>query len=327
MLASLFNKLRPALPQRGTWICAVRRGPTWIERGDLPPFRPFVLLVLEQERGRLRQYRLSNHHPRPPQLLALIRRAINAPMPSAGGKALPQRILLDDEDFWQTLKPALKGMGIHAMFQASVPQVKQVLRDMEFALAGRRSEPGLLHIPGVTHPLVAEYFDAAAGFHHLQAAPMYETPPPIEARYAVPGGATQSRYVLLQTPQHKHLGLTLFNARTDLDRFLNHDWRRPLRVPNVRLRFMPVQGMAFEDLDAMEHHGWSVAAANAHPVLLKSNSQGQPARMSLTDMLWLTALLRRLPDFLPAPAAEADFSLPNIHAGQAIQLRYVAELV
>jgi hypothetical protein len=92
--------------------------------------------------------------------------------------------------------------------------------------------------------------------------------------------------------------------------------------------------MSFADLDAIERHGWPIAGEKAYPLALKAiPNENFPQPPTASDIAWMAAALRVIPGFLnqqmradrglPRPA-QANFSLPDVHGGRQIFLRYPA---
>jgi len=107
-------------------------------------------------------------------------------------------------------------------------------------------------------------------------------------------------------------------------------------IPWFSLVFEEPTAMSFDDLDAIEKYGWPVAGERAYPVTIKTTPPGSHFDIPGTlEMLWLAATLRVLPGFaithlradqgLYRPT-EATYSLPGVHAGQEITLRYPVSL-
>ena len=93
--------------------------------------------------------------------------------------------------------------------------------------------------------------------------------------------------------------------------------------------------LAFDDLDAITKHGWSLAGSNAYPLMMKSIPPGKLGSLSKAEIALFAAALRTLPDFvaqhlrgegITLRAAEAAFDLPNVHANQKIAYRYPVDL-
>jgi hypothetical protein len=145
--------------------------------------------------------------------------------------------------------------------------------------------PGLKSVPGVTEPLLHDFFAAAADYYHQAPWRWMENWEPIEVRYPA---KSSPRYVLVLGSGGEYSGLSVYESLDDLRVALSHhdpDQTHDL-IPWVSVVFEEATIMAFEDLDALEKHGWAVGGEKAYPWVFKTvrirppsaSSTGMPAQ-------------------------------------------------
>lgn len=323
-----------------TWLCTARRAPTWIMPDDEPPYRPYIVLVVIQESEIIRRTAIKDERPGPDvvleELLSAMRPSLPRMIVGFGWRRRPARILLDDADLVGVLAPRLAEIGVGCEYRARLPVVDAALRDLEAHMNKRDPIPGLLSVAGATRPLVEEFFAAAAAFYRQAPWRWIDNAAPIEVRYPCDG---RTRYALVLGSGRETFGLSLYESVDDLHKvFSSRDPDQP--TPGVAwfsLVFEEATAMSFDDLDAMERYGWPVAGEWAYPLAIKVSPGDDFGIPSVSELMWLAATLRVLPDFLvghlhadrgyPSRRAEATFALPEIHGGQEIALRYPVDLL
>jgi len=314
-----------------TWLCTVRKAPAWITPKDQPPYRPYLVLVLEPEADKVRQHKILEERPPAETVLAILLKAMLRPVPGSGQRYRPALIVLDDRDLVQELTPQLADL-VRCNYRAKLSPINAAVRSMEAYTTEREPRPGLLSAPGVTVPLVGELFAAAADYYSQSPWRRLADGSPIEATY---DGRT--RYLAVMGNAGEAFGLASYESPDDLslvysglDPFLLAE-----RISWFSLMFDEPRLMAFEDLDAMEKYDWLVMGELAYPVTMKSVPPGAISPFSAREIAWMAAALRVTPDFVlrqmnagwgrPRPAEET-YSLPDIHGGQKITLRYPVKM-
>jgi len=313
-----------------TWQCTARRAPTWITPKEQPPYRPYIVLVLEVEKDLVRTFSIHDERPALGVVLQTLLQAMLRPAIGSGGRHRPARILLDDAELVQALTSQLTAMDVRCEYRADLPLMTAALREMEAHINRREPTPGLLSQPGMTVPLVGELYAAAAEYYRQAPWRWLSDSQPIEVRYPSDGRA---RYALVLGHGGDAFGLSSYESLDDLRKI--YTGTKPEQVSKQISAFALVfdEGMAmsFDDLDAMERYGWPVAGKLAYPWAIKMVPPNRPSALSVSEALWLAAALRVVPDFLtghlhadsglPQPA-EATYSLPEVHGGQKIALRF-----
>jgi len=323
-----------------TWLCTARRAPTWIMPEDRPPYRPYLVLVMVRETQAVQRTEIMDERPTPDIVLGVLRNAMRPSLMRMvigfGRRRRPARILLDDADLVRALAPRLAQIEVRCDYRSKLPLVEANLRDMETRMTKRQPIPGLLRVAGATYPLVEELFTAAAVYYRQAPWRWLHNTDPIEVRYP-PDGRT--RYAVVLGSGLETFGLSLYESKDDLRAlFSGRDpAQTSAQIPWISMIFEPATAMSFDDLDAIERYGWPVAGEQAYPLAIKATPTGGDFDIpSASEMTWLAATLRVLPDFVathllagrgfPCPA-QATYGLLEIHGGQDIALSYPVDLL
>jgi len=339
MTKNLIDKARRLRQIDATWLCTARRAPTWIMPKNQPPYRPYIVLVVEQETELIRRTVIKSERPTPDVVLEVLLKAMAGsllgPLGSLigfGKRGRPARILLDDADIVQSLAPRLAEIDVRCNYSPSSQLLDATLREMEAHMTKREPIAGLLSIPGATEPLARDLFEAAAEYYRQAPWRWIDNTSPIEIRYP-PDGRT--RYAVVLGSGGETFGLSLYESPKDLDVALHttNPEQATEQISWFSLIFEEALTMTFDDLDAMEKYGWAIAGELAYPLVIKALPPDGWGVPSASEITWLAAALRAIPDFVvgclqadrgwPRPA-EATHSLPGVHGGQSIALRYPA---
>jgi hypothetical protein len=183
--------------------------------------------------------------------------------------------------------------------------------------------------------MLRDFFAAAADYYRQAPWRWIENWDPIEVRYPA---KSSPRYVLVLGSGGEYFGLSRYDSLDDLRVVLSHhdpDQVHEL-IPWVSVIFEDATFMAFEDLDALEGHGWPVAGEKAYPWVFKTVPHSDPQPPGASDLAFLAAAMRVLPDFAtdrlkahrgrPCPAG-AVYALSGVHGGQDIALSYPVRLM
>lgn len=335
MTSNQLKKLRKIGQSNTTWLCTVRRAPFWIMPKEEPPYRSFVVLVIDQDTDLILQTKTPSERPTPEAVLEILFETMRGTILTLGRRKRPARILIDDAALARALRPGLAELEIGCEQRASLPQIDAALLEMEANITRREPIPGLSSISGVGVPLVAELYAAAADYYRQKPWRWIENWMPIEVHYPPEGRA---RFALVLGSGGEIYGLSLYESLADLDVvFGRTSSEQPHSHPLtwLSLVFEEATAMSFADLDAVEKYGWPVAAENAYPLAFKAASREDDWGKLLTasEIYWLAAALRVIPGFvaqhlrakgvLPKPAQET-YELSGVHAGQNIMLRFPA---
>ena len=323
------------LPQTtATWQATVRLAPTWVAPKDRPKYRPHLVFVLDTESGAIRLLMMEEQRPAPEAVLSLLANAIAKPMMGAGGRCRPARILIDDQELAQALAPQLAEIGVGCAYAATLPAIDAVLREMGAHLNRGEERPRLSEVPGITQPLLVEFYAAAAYFYQQAPWRWVDNLAVIEVRYPATGRAV---YAVIMGFGGQEFGLAMFLTTNDLRLQYSNLASDQLmqKMTALSVTYGESDFLPFDDLDAITKHGWPVAGSNSYPLVMKNIPPAKLVSPSKGELALLAATLRTLPNFIAQHlrgegitlrAAEAAFELPNIHANQQIAYRYPVDL-
>ncbi len=323
------------LPQTtATWQATIRLAPAWIAPKGKPSYRPHLVFVFDPESGAIRLLVMEDQHPAPEAVLSMLANAMSKPMMGAGGRQRPARIVLDDQALAQALMPQLADIGVGCSYAASLPAVDAILRELSAHLNQENVRPGLLTVPGVTLPLLAELYGAAAYFYRQAPWRWADNLAAIEVRYPSDG---PTRYAVIMGFGGQEFGLAVFPTAEDLRlQYSNLEPDQLVgRMTALSITFGEDDVLAFDDLDAIAKHGWPVVGQDAYPLVMKTSPATDVGLPSKDELALLAAALRTLPEFVTKhlradrgtpQAAEATFALSGVHAGGQITFRYPVAL-
>jgi tetratricopeptide (TPR) repeat protein len=323
------------LPQRAeTWHVMIQQLRTWITPPDEEPSRPFVTILVNLQLGIIQSFELLPDYPSPEQLLNILFQAMQKPPKGMKQKPhRPQQIQLEDESLATALTPELETLDIQVQHHPRLEGMDEIIRDLEDHLRGGRPEqPGLLSVEGVTPELVGGLFAAAAEFH--RAAPWVQlTDQHVLAVRLSP--EKQPRFVMVMGNAGVEYGLAVYRRWEDVERLYSFADDPLEMIPPEgahSLFFDDISLVPFDDLEAIEQHGWEVVNEQAYPIPVIYTPQGEAKRPSRADLLWYEAALRAIPIFLRdhlRPDASGDYKPAEVtlnvptHSGQvAVDLKY-----
>ncbi|MEA3338813.1 MAG: hypothetical protein U9R15_02500 [Chloroflexota bacterium] len=342
MSENLIDKVRRLQQSEAVWLCTARRAPTWIASKDRPPYRPYVVLIMEQGTELIRRTAIKDERPTPDVVLEELLKAMKGPLLGAlgslmgfGKRGRPARILLDDSDLAQSLTPQLAEIEVRCGYSPPSQSLKDTLREMEAHLTRHEPIPGLLSTPGATEPLVRDLFDAAADYYRQTPWLWVDSVSAIEIRYPPDG---RPRYGVVMGSGNEAFGLSLYESREDLRVALFS--ARPEQVVKqiswCGLAFEEPMLISFDDLDAIEKYDWPVADDLAYPMVIKATPPDGRGKPSASEIACLAAAMRVIPDFVEehlrarpgqSRPAEATYPLTGVHASKRIALSYPADLL
>jgi len=330
----LLNKLLKIRQGNATWQCTLRRAPVWITPKKQPAYRPFILLVVDQNSEIILKTEIITERPDTQAVLDHLYKTMQGTMFNLLQAQRPARISIDNAELAQACVPQLAELGIRCDHRASLPQLNEALVELETNMNQREPIPGLLSIQGASVPLVAELFAASAEFYRQAPWRWIENFEPIEVRY--PSDSERARYALVLGSGGEFYGLSLYESLADLDVVFSRMPEQPTSHPMtwISLILDEAMVMSFEDLDAIERYGWSVAGHKAYPLAMKATSGTDESELpTASELAWLAAAMHAIPTFLKQhlhadrglpKSAQASLPLPNVHGVQQIALRYPA---
>ena len=338
MALEMVQQLKKALRlkrREETWFASRRRAHAWVAPSQGRPYRPYTILTVEPKRGRIRRVEVKGDSATSEDVLLSLLGAMNCPIPGSGGRYRPARIVLDDHALVEALTPALAQVEVRCDYQATLSLVDDALHEMAVRRYKRELIPGLLSVRGATVPLIGELFAAAAEFYRQAPWERLDNKSPIKVRYPSTGRA---RYALVLGSGRETFGLSLYESLDDIYLVYSGIGVEEIaeRISYFSLIFEEPTAMSFYDLDAIERYDWPVAAESAYPIALRLIPGGDETLVpNAAELAWLAAALRTVPDFIvkhvyagrpfPRPAKTA-YSLPGVHGGQQVALRYDGDL-
>jgi hypothetical protein len=327
METKLKQKLLKIKQDDVTWQCTLRRAPMWITPKNEPIYRPFILLAIDQDRQQVLKTEIQRERPGPQWVLEqLLKTMQGTSLFTFLKKHRPKRISIDDPTLVDYCAPELSELGIACNQRANMPEIEEVLLDLEAHSNQRDPRPGLLSIKGVTVPLLAELYAAAADFHKSAPWEKLENWMPIEIRYPSDG---PPRYAVILGSGREFYGLSLYFSPEDLAVMLEQA-PRTKPITWLSLIFEDMTLMPFADLDAIEQNGWPVVGPSAYPLVVKPTEADFSGLPTAADVSLLAAAARAIPTFMreqalsPLLPAQASLTLPGVHGNQQIKLDFPA---
>ncbi len=342
MNKNLIGKVRHLRQNESAWLCTARRAPMWITPKDQPPYRPYVVLVVEQGTELIRRTTVKDDRPTPDVVMEELLKAMKGPLLGPlgslmgfGKRGRPARVLVDDSDLAQSLAPKLAEIDVRCAYSPPSQMLKDTLREMEAHLTKRLPIPGLLSAPGATEPLVRDLFDAAADYYRQTPWRWIDSVSSIEIRYPSDG---RPRYGVVMGSGGETFGLSLYESREDL-RVALFDTDPQSVIAQISwcgLAFDAATMIPFDDLDAMKKYDWPVADDAAYPLVIKATPPDGRGMPRASEIACLAAAMRVIPDFVEehlrakpgqSRPVEATYTLPGVHASKKISLSYPADLL
>ena len=330
----LADKLMKIRQGNNTWQCTLRRAPIWITPKNLPPYRPFIIMVVDQDSEMIIKTEMLDIRPTPQAFLTYLLNTMQGSLLSLLKKIRPARISIDDAELVQACTPQMAEVGVRVELRATLPQVNTALHEMEVALNKQESNPGLMSVMGVSVPLLAELYASSAEFFRQAPWHFFTNSEVIEVRY--PADSEQVRYALVLGSGGEFFGLSLYQSLDDLDVIFstNEDQPHSRPITWISMIFEEERVVSYEDLDAIERFGWHVAGKKAYPMVFKATTGIEEGEVpSAIEITWMAAAIRAIPTFLiqnlradrglPKPA-QVTLALPGVHGNQQIALCYPA---
>ena len=298
-MSRISNRSVAELPQsHETWQVVIAQLRTWISSEDRPPFRPYGLFVFVVDTGFLLTVEVIESQPTLDQVRNALFKAMAKPRPDAGRPRRPYAIGISDPDLAEGLTHLLSRAKIEMVIIETVePEgFQEVLKEFEsFMHHGKPELPGLLSVKGVTPELVAGFFAAAAEFYRAASWVRLTNDQVIAVRHPA---EPNYRYAVVMGNAGVEYGLAMYLTWEDIQQMFS-----PLDSP---MESMPKTGahsmfyerieqLPFDDLGALEAHGWEVAGDEAYPIPVVIERGEGARRPDLIDLLWYEAALRAIP--------------------------------
>ena len=287
------------LPQNlgEVWQVSTLRLPTWYADDDGELKRPQVAVVSSRTDDLLLKHDLPANEPSADWLWNTIVKAMADP--AVGAPRRPGLLQVRSETDANLLRPHLKLFNIDCVVCDDLDQLDSAFAGLVEQLHGGRMS-ALVDMPGLSPEQLATYYEAAAYFY--RQAPwraLDDVPIQIDCDKFDSG----PWYAVVLGPAGETLGLMLYED-LDLLRQLDNgelSLDESSRIASaISVIFDQKHDLAFDDLDAIEKHGWSVAGPDAYPLAIRL-SPGRAIRSLLAWELELVeACLRAIPHFAEA---------------------------
>ncbi len=287
----------PRLPD--TWLIAAAQLRTWLASADATPHRPYVVLVLSADTGAVRESVITAAAPTPGEVWETLSKAMRRPLPNSGKPGVPQTLIVPSAELAQAILPALADAQLEIdVYEMPLPdEVGQIIQELEEHLRGDRKEhPALVAVSGVTPELLQSFYSAAADYY--RAAPWirlnnYQV---IALRYPAVSGQPY-QYAMSMGQGGIEYGLAKYLRWEDVVRQFIEDDRQEMLPPGGlhSLFFGDMTLAPFDDLDAIEQHGWEIAGPEAYPIPFIVLGPEEGRRPTREELEWYEAALRAIP--------------------------------
>jgi len=107
MTSNRSNKLRSLRQSDVTWLCTVRRAPFWIMPKKQPAYRPFVMLVEDQDTEFILKTDTLSERPTPKTVLEHLFKAMQGTLFNLGRSGRPACVFVDDAELMRAIAPRL----------------------------------------------------------------------------------------------------------------------------------------------------------------------------------------------------------------------------
>lgn len=319
-----------------TWGVAARRMRTWITPDDQPPYRPYIILVLDVTGRRIVGQALEKSAPDAEAIFKVLQQAIRKPSPGGGKGRRPRALLVETPELAEALAPTLAQMGIACDAQ-ELPVADELLRMMSTLMnEGRAEPPGLLAVAGVTPEYVAHLFSVAAAFYRAEPWLHFNSDAPLAIRF--PSNAPDEHFVSVLGMGGTEYGIAIYYDWQDFLRLYLQDGNTPEDLLSERGHLTVMFGdpsfLPIDDSEAAERYGWEIAGDDAWPLFMQFHRGGDHVRRPTREELELieAALLAitRLTGDLAGDARDEDqpftaqLTLDTFAGEQSATMRYPA---
>lgn len=296
MTKSSINKVRNLKQKEETWEIAVQAAQTWIEPTKGDPYRPWYVLIMSTD-DKIVRHDMYPKKPTTHEISESLFKAMRRPMLGAGSKRRPTTVLFDDERFFDEISPILSEIGIESKKQHTLFYSNAALKALDAKL-NDDDMGSLLSISGVTVPLLAKVFEAAATYYRLAPWEMLpEEEFAIEIRYPADGKA---RYAVVIGRAGESFGLSVSDTLDDLKQMIAKAQSNTIYSGDYSALSFTYESafyLAFEDLDAIEKYDWDIPNEKAYPSILRFNPKKGLLLPGKEDIFWLEAVLPALNEF------------------------------
>ncbi len=283
------------------WQADVRKFPGWVgERGN--PQRPWLAVVTNRSDDLVLGHDMRMEAPDVEWLWECLSRAMVSPV--VGEPHRPEGIEFASQEYAAAIKPRLEAAGVECVVCTGLEHLDSVLADMARHLGDPKPLAGLVDVPGMTLEQLGGFYAAAAEFY--RRSPWRDVPGDTPIRVECTKFQSGPWYAVVMGQMGMTLGLALYEDLDMLRAMLSgteSEEEGARRTSGLSLMYGEAFEIPISDLDAVEKHGWPVAAPEAYPEAIRVNP-GRAIRPALPwELELLEGCLKALPRFLAAGAS------------------------
>ena len=328
--SDLLAKLQKLKLSGETWELGVRKSRSWVERKKGDNYRPYQLLLVG-EQDLIVGVRLFDHFPSTTEVWQEVARSMHRPMTGAGRQRRPQKILTDQVELADALRPLLEQAAIGIDLVAALPGLEEASQELSTALS--RNEPdafGIWKTTGMTEPLARQLYELAAEFYRLAPWKLLREEIAVEVRY--PAKAAP-RYAVVIGTQAEQFGVSINDRLEDLGQMWTEDSPEKYihKFSWLMLTYETPDHLPFDDLEAADRYNWVLPGPNIVPWIVRGGGKTDISRASLQDLQWLAGALAALNQYflkdfhlgtndLP-PEEERTYTVETLNRPEKVVLR------
>ena len=229
-------------------------------------FRPWAALVVEPESGLVLQVDAQTEMPTPDVFCALIRKAIF--VSPLGQTAKPEVVYVRSHDDMLQMKEKLADWGIQCEVADKMTAIDQAGQDLQSHMGP--AIPALIDVPNITPDDLDQFYTSAADFY--RAAPWVQTRP--DALVQIKSSTRKAPlFAVVMGQMGSVFGLAIYSDLEQIRQMYEAPGSAtPQASPTGQswsVMFGEQSEISAADSDAIEIHGWPVAAPEGFPFLAK----------------------------------------------------------
>jgi len=266
---------------------------------DDEPFRPDIVLWVESPSGLIVAQEVLG----PDEADGAVARVLGAALeqPATGAQPAPDAVRVEDPALVEALRSVLPGdVPVRV---APTPEIDEVMAALVEAMPPEEGEDrSYLEDGRIVPQTVERLFTAAQALHAV--APWQVATDDRVLRMDIPGLGVEGACVAIIGNLDESLGLLVFPSLEGYEAFLDatedpvgHDGRLDLGTSWLALTFEPAEEVPPTMRREAMSHGWSLAGADAYPVVDHYERDGMPRLLAQRDLRVATACAMSLASF------------------------------
>lgn len=285
-----------ALPQTdAVWQFDSYHNPIPISNSKEGVTRPWTIILLETAAGRVLGLELQTNKPTPEVLWDYMARVMQR------DRRRPRRVEFSDGDAFNFQKPLLAKANVDCALRDELPELQRHIGSLISGL----SDPhkcALADGRGIDADDMESFYQIAAQFYGRAPWKHVTGDVPIK----VESDMRQDRYVIVMGRSGMTLGLSVYQSWDDLMKLFRGQTSMD-QLSCISLTFDEEMIMAPQDLFMVENMGWPIATLEAYPAVMCLRPGGGIESPSKSDLQYLEALMRCLPEFIASGTQMATF--------------------